>query len=780
MEKSTSYCCHTVMLVIIAVCGLVMLVTPLKVLGQAYEDACECWDSEGCACSEDYDPSGDYTFDELYACESVPQCSLIVCNQAYVCSLFNEGVTYEELVTCVEEFVDLSQSGLPAGFFLAFALQQCNFSIEEILAAGLPPCYLMLNISIGGVTISCEVLDYVTLEGVIPCFTQLIEDMISSGIGLFSPELAPFFSAIINCSIVEQCDIPPDELGVTACDLMICEILNFFLQGGPGSGDLCDLIYDATFDDLVACSEELEALIDLLTQLGQGGSGSGVEMDPLFMVLSMLMGCSDVPLNDLLDFGMPPCLLTFMQTATSCSLYDKGVTPDDYTACAEEVIPLFGDQLGGLIGEEQLLLISYSYSCQLLQDECVTLDSLLTEGVPPCFLLFCGVSACSTYKAGASTQEILTCFDDVFTEELLALLGSIFGGFELDIETLRAFMSCDLYQQCDIPLEEMLGSVSACSLLKCVEPVPVCSLIKSGVDLGELMSCEVHACSIYKCDPTTLCDLISDDVPVGDLLECGAPACSIYKCDSSKLCALLTENAGVGDLLECGAPACSIYKCDSGKLCDLVSENVPVSELLKCPIPPDPCDIYDCDPTKLCDLVDEDVAVGDLLNCSASACDIYTCDGTTLPDLITQGQACDLYSPPCEVPLCDLIDEGAQPAALLACLDSPCELCDCDVADVCPHLTPGDDCDGDFGLNGDECNGGTDPCVFDDRDDDTVSVFFDNCPDDPNHGQEDGDVDGVGDVCDNCPAVYNPGQEDFNDDGIGNHCQDSDDDGVLD
>jgi hypothetical protein len=46
----------------------------------------------------------------------------------------------------------------------------------------------------------------------------------------------------------------------------------------------------------------------------------------------------------------------------------------------------------------------------------------------------------------------------------------------------------------------------------------------------------------------------------------------------------------------------------------------------------------------------------------------------------------------------------------------------------------------------------------------------DNCPDDPNPGQEDDDADGTGNVCDNCPIDPNPGQEDDDSDGSGDVC----------
>ena len=57
-----------------------------------------------------------------------------------------------------------------------------------------------------------------------------------------------------------------------------------------------------------------------------------------------------------------------------------------------------------------------------------------------------------------------------------------------------------------------------------------------------------------------------------------------------------------------------------------------------------------------------------------------------------------------------------------------------------------------------------------DADCDGIADGSDNCPNEPNSGQQNFDGDGFGDACDNCPFTYNPLQEDSNHDGIGDSC----------
>jgi len=156
----------------------------------------------------------------------------------------------------------------------------------------------------------------------------------------------------------------------------------------------------------------------------------------------------------------------------------------------------------------------------------------------------------------------------------------------------------------------------------------------------------------------------------------------------------------------------------------------------------------------------------------------------------------------CTVDVCDPADPGGD---AFGCVRTPDDgLCDdgvvctvdaCDPASGCANTPDHGACDDGNPFTVDRCDPvlGCSNTFGQDRDGDLIPDHLDNCPDDPNPGQEDRDGDGNGDVCDacpdlpaagpmdedgdgvidmwdNCPCVFNRDQADWDGDGFGNAC----------
>lgn len=122
-------------------------------------------------------------------------------------------------------------------------------------------------------------------------------------------------------------------------------------------------------------------------------------------------------------------------------------------------------------------------------------------------------------------------------------------------------------------------------------------------------------------------------------------------------------------------------------------------------------------------------------------------------------------------------DDGFGDPGDASCPGGPAADCDDSTDQIFPGAT--EDCNG----IDDNCDGLIDEGF--DQDGDGLAYCFDNCPQDPNPGQEDFDLDGWGDVCDddddddqvldeddNCPVRANTDQADLDRDGLGDNCDD--------
>ena len=94
-----------------------------------------------------------------------------------------------------------------------------------------------------------------------------------------------------------------------------------------------------------------------------------------------------------------------------------------------------------------------------------------------------------------------------------------------------------------------------------------------------------------------------------------------------------------------------------------------------------------------------------------------------------------------------------------------------DGGDNCPNdPNPGQE-DADLDGDGDACDPDSDnDTICDPGESDPSCTGSDNCPSDFNLDQADADADGLGNFCDNCPGDSNPDQTDSDRDGIGNAC----------
>ena len=470
----------------------------------------------------------------------------------------------------------------------------------------------------------------------------------------------------------------------------------------------------------------------------------------IIMSESLGLGDCDLPLCDLVEAGATASeilscdFIEYMMldmaefSSFICQLVNCG-------GSISEVVAYFQDSFGETGG---------AIAAGILYCGCgVSVADLMAAGVSPCDIVDgifgyseslglgdCDVPLCDLVEAGATASEILSCDLIVYMISDMAE----FSSFICQLVDCGGSIS-DVVASLQDSFGET-GGVIAAGILYC----------GCGVSVADLMAAGVSPCDIFNgifiySESFGLGDC---DVPLCDLVEAGATASEILSCDFIAYVILDPDEllSFVCQLINCGGSVSDVV----AYLQSLSYSDGQIVALLYCG-----CGVGVPNDLSLCELVE---AFRSLSSLGFTGCDI------PFEDLFAWGvPPCELYVS-CGVPLCDLIDAGAAVPDLLPCLTAPCDLCECDVGDVCLYLDPNQDCDSDAGLNGDECDGGTDPCSFDDRDGDTVSDFVDNCPDVPNQDQANSAGDSHGDVCDNCPNDDNEDQANSDSDSYGDGC----------
>ncbi|MFK7779656.1 MAG: thrombospondin type 3 repeat-containing protein [Candidatus Gracilibacteria bacterium] len=101
-----------------------------------------------------------------------------------------------------------------------------------------------------------------------------------------------------------------------------------------------------------------------------------------------------------------------------------------------------------------------------------------------------------------------------------------------------------------------------------------------------------------------------------------------------------------------------------------------------------------------------------------------------------------------------------------------------DLCDNCELYNPRQ-FDIDLNMIGDKCDEAEKNLLDNDKDEDKIIDYKDNCKEVYNPNQLDKDGDGRGNLCDNCIDIQNSKQVDENENDVGDMCEDSDGDNIL-